>query len=580
MTVLLDRRIERTLEALLARFATGAYRGARLEAWLFEDLDTRRSAERMLAEAGVQARLRSAYKPLVHFVLEELSALPDAMTVHLPSHPLGSTERFRLEAFPLAGMLPAGALTFAAGDDALDYVAAVEQDGARSEHRVFAPNRVATDHLGGTVLTPTGWLRLWREGGDGMPDEDAALPTEYEAAYAAAMAAVTAHPWGQSMPFFEVLRIDVQVPGIERRIGWQDECLSTAEGLHEDLYFSLLEFFQRHAGLKLGDRTLQPGQIFPDIRTVAGPARVVVTLQDPPMVPDGPEDPVDIETAEAPLSPAQIRAHLDALGGERFAAPSRQGRSVEGVFLPGSGRGFVVSSGQHANETSGVVGALRAAVRLRQIGAHVAVIPQENVDGYALHRMLREANPRHMHHAARYTALGDDVQFRTKPPLLEKGARIEAARRTGAGLHINLHGYPAHEWNRPLSGYVTRGFEPWSMPRGFYLILHHPPGMRAAAVAFLQALTAKLAEVPGLMALNAVQMAAWTAHAGHAPEPIHNGISCTLTEVSGAAVPYMLITEFPDETIYGDDYRLGHTVQMATVLAAASLFREGMLPAV
>jgi hypothetical protein len=33
-----------------------------------------------------------------------------------------------------------------------------------------------------------------------------------------------------------------------------------------------------------------------------------------------------------------------------------------------------------------------------------------------------------------------------------------------------------------------------------------------------------------------------------------------------------LITEFPDETIYGEAYRLAHTVQMATVIAAEEAY--------
>ncbi len=582
MTVLLDQSFDRTLDGLLARFTSGDYRGARVEAWLFEDLAARTDAERRLAQAGVRARLRSAYKPLVHFFLEELPAQPDAVTVHLPADPRGSAQRFRLEAFPLAGLLGATKLGFAHGDAAggaaLDYRVVLGDGGGTTEHTVFAPNRVIRDHLGQSVLTPTGWLRVWRDGGDGVPDEDAPLLTEYEVVFDATMAVVTAHTWPAAMPYFNQLAIDIRTPGIERRLDWQDECLSTSEGLHEDLYFSLLEFFQRLAGLKLGDRTLQPGQIVPDIHTADGPAHVRVVLRTASVAAEPPAEPLDLATAAEPLTPRQIAAALGTLGGTGIDAVTSQGRPVRGTFLPGSGRGFVITGGQHANETTGVVGALRAAARLRQDGAHFAVIPQENADGYALHRQLRVANPRHMHHAARYTALGDDLQYRTKPPLYEKEARLEAFRLTDAGLHLNLHGYPAHEWNRPLTGYITRGFEAWSMPKGFYLILHHPPGQRAAAVAFLDALTARVSQVPGLAEFNQAQLDVWRTHAGTSPEPIHHGIHCTITETTSFPVPYSLITEFPDETIYGAAFQLGHTVQMTTVLEAVALYRAGMLP--
>ena len=37
-------------------------------------------------------------------------------------------------------------------------------------------------------------------------------------------------------------------------------------------------------------------------------------------------------------------------------------------------------------------------------------------------------------------------------------------------------------------------------------------------------------------------------------------------------MPVTLITEYPDETIYGDAFRLAHTTQMNTVLAAIDLY--------
>ena len=40
--------------------------------------------------------------------------------------------------------------------------------------------------------------------------------------------------------------------------------------------------------------------------------------------------------------------------------------------------------------------------------------------------------------------------------------------------------------------------------------------------------------------------------------------------------PLTLITEFPDETIYGEAYRFAHTVQMATVIAAEEAFASIM----
>ena len=72
MTILLDARVPRTLATLLTTYGSGDRHGAVVEAWLFEDQPARREAEIRLARAGVRARLRSAYKPLVHAFLEEI----------------------------------------------------------------------------------------------------------------------------------------------------------------------------------------------------------------------------------------------------------------------------------------------------------------------------------------------------------------------------------------------------------------------------------------------------------------------------------------------------------------------------
>ena len=91
MTELLGIEIPRALDGIVRDCATA---GASLEAWLFEDEAARRAAEATLAAAGVHARIRSAYKPLLHFFLEEieLSGLSSA-TIFMPSHPLAAENR-------------------------------------------------------------------------------------------------------------------------------------------------------------------------------------------------------------------------------------------------------------------------------------------------------------------------------------------------------------------------------------------------------------------------------------------------------------------------------------------------------
>jgi hypothetical protein len=574
MTVLLDERLPRTLDAIVHEWARSEHRGAQLEAWLFEDRRARRDAEAALARAGVPARLRSAYKPLVHALLDEIS-LEGAERVEIvyPVHPSADPQRFLLEAYPLAALLEGIDLTFEQGGTDLAYRVTVETNsGHRSVHRVDAPNRLHRNHLGEADLSPAGWLRVTNRPG-GLPDIDERVETEAEIVFAKVLTAVAAHDWPEEEPYCERLAIDVAIPGIERPLALGDEVMSTREALHEDLYFSLLEWFRKRSGRHPEDRRLRPGQIVPDIRAGEGPAHVRVSLRSfgDPVDPARPDQ--DLERAEGALGLAQIRRELDALHGMRFESRSREGRIVDGLYRKGTRPAILVTAGQHANETSGPVGALRAARRLlADPDSNIALIPVENPDGYALHGRLCEGNPRHMHHAARYTALGNDLEHASKDRLSEVDARWQALALSGARLHLNLHGYPAHEWTRPFTGYLPRGFEHWTLPKGFFLILRHHPGWAEPGRALLAAVAARLSAVPGLIAFNRRQMEICAAHAGDAPHEAVHGMPCRVAEDARHPVPLTLITEFPDETICGDAFRFAHEVQMTAVLAAEEAY--------
>ena len=149
----------------------------------------------------------------------------------------------------------------------MEYGVEVEQTGPFTDaaHRIFSAEPSASGGCdgAGSAVSVCGWLKVWR--GIRRWWKMAPLGTEYEAAYDAVMGAV-ARDWPSAAPFFETLEIQVETGGIEQRLAWHDECVSTREALHEDLYFSLIEFFQRLAGRPAGDRLLQPGQIIPDIR--------------------------------------------------------------------------------------------------------------------------------------------------------------------------------------------------------------------------------------------------------------------------------------------------------------------------
>lgn len=579
---LLDVTLPRTLERWVSQFEQAEWRGAQVEGWLFEGVAARRAAEWQLAAAGVTATLRSAYKPLLHYFLEEVDCTAlTAVTVTYPVHPAASPRRFLLEAYPLAALLPGCELMFEPGTDDLHYrLALTLKDGRQLQASVWAPNRVHVDHLDATLLSPTGWLRTRTASGPQV-QMDAAHKTDYEQVFEQIIQTVKQQSWPAQEPYFERLDIRVDLPCFEQALRVDHECMSTGEALHEDIYFSLLEIFQRQSGRETSDRRLQPGQIVPDVRAKNTAPRVRMTLsrfdvqaQDLRAC-ESPEPGPTLDDLGAAPHPARIAAAMRELGGQRFGALSRQGRTVEGLYHAGPGAAVLISGGQHANETSGVVGALRAAQQLKVSGkAHFALIALENPDGYALHRELCAQHPHHMHHAARYSALGDDIEYREQAPLYEREARELALTLSGAQLHVNLHGYPAHEWTRPLCGYVPRGFELWTIPKGFFLILRHQPGWQAQARALLEHVTADLRKVEGLAAYNARQMALYERHAGELSFEVINGTACTQSETTRPGPPVTLITEFPDETVADDRFRFAHSVQMATVLAAVSAWQK------
>ncbi|WP_368516546.1 M14 family metallopeptidase [Rhizobium sp.] len=573
MTVIFERRFERTLSRLVA----DGKPGQNFEAWTFDDRESRQQAERALAEKGISARIRSAYKPLVNAFIEDIDLHDvDTIEIRYPVHPNAPENRFRLEAYPLAAMVGNREITFIARADS-DFHYDVLLKGNAGEERqlkVLAPNRVHIDAAGETSVSPTGWLLR-----DGNATGDR-LATDYEQLFEETIAAVTHFDWGTSEPYFEELNIRVALPALDEALPVGDEVMSLREALHEDFYFSLLEFFQKKSSRPLGDRGLKPGQIVPQILQSSGQISVKVETQLlSTRYWDGPEQ--QIETATEPLAVQQIEAELDKLGGEPFEAATRSGRTVRARYVKGSNAAVMISGGQHANETTGGAGALRAARRLAKVeGAHFTISPLENPDGYALHQRLRQDSPRHMYHAARYTALGDDLEYRTEetagPYLFEKKIRFEAERLSGARLHVNLHGYPAHEWTRPLSGYVPRNFAMWTLPKGFFLIARYHSGWAAQAEQLLDKVTRHLGAIPGLLDYNDRQITLYEIHAGETGFRIINGFPCLANIDDRHTVPMTLITEYPDETIYGDAFIAGHIAQMETVLSAYRAWQEIM----
>lgn len=87
-------------------------------------------------------------------------------------------------------------------------------------------------------------------------------------------------------------------------------------------------------------------------------------------------------------------------------------------------------------------------------------------------------------------------------------------------------------------------------------------------------MTSELNSVNGLLEYNQTQLAIYEAHNGEISFDIINGLPVLFQENSELMCPLTLITEFPDESVQGDQYTLGHEAQKQTILAALSQLGE------
>ncbi len=98
--------------------------------------------------------------------------------------------------------------------------------------------------------------------------------------------------------------------------------------------------------------------------------------------------------------------------------------------------------------------------------------PMENPDGAELAYKLQKLTPFHSLHAGRYSTLGIDVghQVNADHPILpEAKVRKNLYDRWLPDIHLNLHGYPSHEWVQPFSDYTPFLFRDYWVPRGWFV---------------------------------------------------------------------------------------------------------------
>lgn len=529
--------------------------------WLF---DSRAYREQRATANGIQ--VKSAYKTLLCEVRERrLLDGEKQVTIVYPVVEGDEPLRFRLECYPLDSLYPDCHIQYQAEEQEADKGVAyrlIFADGR--EEKIFVPVKWRNKLNGQKELCASAWVEYH----DGYSQ---AMNSPYEDIYNEVCHYLHSLPLTVCQQGLGSLVFDIELQGEDEPLGVGHESLCLAEALHEDVYFSALEIFQHRLGLSSGDRTLKPGQILPVVRYGQQNSLSIREEQwaktEEIAVCEAMQD---LEGVRAPLSFAQIQAGFNALNGLCFNANSQQGRPLFGAsFNTHLERGLALSSGQHANESSGIVGGLRAAQQLLKEGALAFTYrPLGNPDGYAAFLKLCEISPRQMHHAARYTASGCDLAYGDVP---ERDFTITAREQLPQALvHVNLHGYPAHEWTRPLSGYVPRNFSRWTIPKGFFLIMRYQPAYKAMAEEVLQVAIDAVMAYPEQVAMNKEMLSRYLGTVGGADFPIaHELVPYSIAEYPNQDYPIELITEAPDETVQGEWFRIAQESHYRVVMAVA-----------
>jgi hypothetical protein len=95
----------------------------------------------------------------------------------------------------------------------------------------------------------------------------------------------------------------------------------------------------------------------------------------------------------------------------------------------------------------------------------------ENPDGADLAYQLQKITPHHSLHAGRYSSLGIEIghQINVSDPILpEAKVRKKIFEKWLPDIHLNLHGYPSHEWVQQFSNYSPYLFRDYWIPRGWF----------------------------------------------------------------------------------------------------------------
>jgi len=566
---------------------------------------------RQLSVAIEVLPVRHAFRPALHWLLEEVAPLaPTAarrLRVEVARQPerFGPSDRWLRELYPVAELLAqrhpgleVELELLAAEAEAPTYRAVFfDADDAGVLERELAPVVVVTPHpAGGDVLVTSGGVRLRRAGGVVASER---VVTDAEAFWGwftgEVLPAVARTLDAEAAPLLAEIAVVASLSEPDDLLPIDHETDSVLEVLHEEVYFGVLEAFERACG-GAAPRSLGVGRVLPFFRNAPGaPLRARVTVRESgsdrlgtvtrggawiaaprcnarvvvravhgrdllptgieldlvgeaddvggalmrlrwsaaqpdapwprgaaiwvvsgpdggvhragdPTLPPGtfqlrpaePLPPPPESLPDRPLHPHELVRYARAWGARhgavRVATPRETalGQPLVVIEVTDPERAafsrarasawrptLLVSARQHANEatsTQAVLRWLEAWSRDETLHrrANLVLHPLENPDGARLHAACCALAPNHMHHAARYTAFGADLQADPRvrgEVIAESLMRHDAARRWRPIAHLNDHGYPAHAWIRSLSGFVPRGFGDWSLPMGHLTIL-------------------------------------------------------------------------------------------------------------
>ncbi len=675
-----------------------------LEVYASEALPLRRQLAQQLAARLASAghepgrvHVRHAYKPALHWLVEEIGpALPSTtrvLEVHVGRQEdrYGVAERWLRELYPASDLLqrlhPGVETRLLLDEDAGPpryRVRALDASGGLLYKAVLTPPVTPSPRLAGEpALSTTAAVRAVV---GGRVLAETRVPTDREEAWSFLAREVfpelAREAQGREPPFLHEIAVILHVSEPDDRLDLDHETDSVLEGLHEDIYFGLLEAYAA-VRPEHGPRHLAPARILPFCHASPGEAtRVRVVARGPgseavTVWPSGGRPlralPLDVNVRGSELvgqgrapatlvlavdgAPADAEAALDRLawGAERGLAPMPGGlalafraggrercvspaavdaperprlapplparplhphevvryarhlaarhpgvhlrvahESILGQPLVALETGYpagpdvsrarrarwtpsvLISARQHANEptsTQAVLALLTAELERPDLmrALNLVVHPLENPDGARLHAALCSLAPNHMHHAARYTAFGADLQ--TDPELDgrligESAQRRDAWRRWRPLVHLNNHGYPAHEWVRPQTGYVPAGFANWSLPVGHLTILtvRHAPTTSAEALAdaLRERVATALDAEPTVADLTRSQVARSGRYRPLAATPFRFARGLPFWETVTApekvdddafAPALTVITEVPDETVDGARWR-------------------------